>query len=238
MKRLLVLLPLVLLLSACNPAAAWEALWSDPVAVVENCSGTTYVDGQPVNYNVKPGFTTHYGLDTATQTRSLKVVCGENGELVGAPTLIIFSTTTEDAVSTTTGFTDAMRAENNLVNPALFDADDNAAGHPAGYHDIGVNPGQIGIVFGYHLKWNGFDAMGGGCDLVVLPPGWYENFSIEDGRYEVYNVPSSDYEGWVEVLVSQRVKEQAEHYACPTTDYHVRVFTADPLKNSAWTIWR
>jgi len=246
MKRLLVLLPLVLLLSACNPAAAWEALWSEPVVVIENCSGTSYVDGKPVNYDVEPGVTAHYELDTATQTRDLKVVCSAEGELVGSPTLIIHSTApvvvdTEPSSPISKpvadlGFTNAMVAENSLVNPELFDAQDNAAGLPAGLHDVGPNPGQFALAFGYHLKWGELDAGGDGCDIVVFPPGWYEDVSIEDGRVEFYTIPSSDYIGWADVLVTQRIAEQNEHYGCYSSDYSVKVWTEDGFSTS-WAIW-
>jgi len=50
--------------------------------------------------------------------------------------------------------------------------------------------------------------------LVILMPGWYEDFSITDGRYEIYNLPSADPSGWTQVLIDQRVAEQATHYGC------------------------
>jgi hypothetical protein len=102
------------------------------------------------------------------------------------------------------------------VNPVLFDAGEHPAGESTpGLFDIGVNPDQIGIVFGWNLSWGLNEIPGEGCEMVVLMPGWYENFSIEDGRYEVYTVPSTDVDGWTQVLVSQRVVEQAAHYGCP-----------------------
>jgi len=42
---------------------------------------------------------------------------------------------------------------------------------------------------------------------------------IENGRYEVYTVPTSDYSGWVEVLAMQRSEEQAANYGCPEWDF-------------------
>jgi hypothetical protein len=105
---------------------------------------------------------------------------------------------------------------NTLVNPVLFDAGEHPAGESTpGFFDIGINPGQLGLVFGWDLNWNGNSISGEGCEIVVLPVGWYENFSIVDGRYEVYTLPSADPAGWTQVLVDQRVAEQAEHYGCP-----------------------
>ena len=42
---------------------------------------------------------------------------------------------------------------------------------------------------------------------------------MTDGRYEVYDVPSSDYPGWVEVLGQQRADEQSKDYGCPTREF-------------------
>lgn len=105
---------------------------------------------------------------------------------------------------------------NALVNPVLFDAGEDPAGEKdPGLFDIGVNADQIGIVFGWNLSWGENSIEGEGCEMVVLPSGWYENFEILDGRYEIYTLPSSDPDGWTKVLVEQRVAEQAAHYGCP-----------------------
>ena len=105
---------------------------------------------------------------------------------------------------------------NTLVNPELFDAGEDPAGKfNPGFFDIGVNDNQIGIVFGYNLAWGKHFVKGEGCEIVVLSGGWYENFEILDGRYEIYTLPSSDPTGWTKVLVEQRVAEQATHYECP-----------------------
>lgn len=136
----------------------------------------------------------------------------------------------------------ALAAPNELVNPELHHADSHAPEEGVGSFDIGVNSGQVGIVFGYHLAWpqGGLDAGGEGCDLVVLEPGWYENFEVTDGRYEVYDVPSSDYIGWVKVLVADatqgRVAEQAAHYGCPADTGHVLVW-ADTSEWTTWSDW-
>lgn len=104
---------------------------------------------------------------------------------------------------------------NSLVNPELFDSDSHPAGESTpGLFDIGVNADQIGIVFGWNLSWSENSIKGEGCEMVVLPSGWYENFEILDGRYEIYTLPSSDPTGWTQVLIDQRVAEQATHYGC------------------------
>jgi hypothetical protein len=133
-----------------------------------------------------------------------------------APTQTAWVVTAPDAVATSVAAT-AMPVvvSNSLVNPELFDAGEDPAGEQdAGLFDIGVNPSQIGIVFGWDLSWNGNTIPGEGCEIVVLSGGWYENFKILDGRYEIYTLPSSDPAGWTKVLVEQRVAEQAAHYGC------------------------
>ena len=117
----------------------------------------------------------------------------------------------------------AVVVQNDLTAPNLFDADScPPEENPGGCSlDVGVNPGQIGLVFGWYITWpkGELDAGGEGCDLVILTPGWYENLLILDGRYEVYDVPSADYSGWVEVLGQQRAEEQAAHYSCPSKSF-------------------
>lgn len=117
----------------------------------------------------------------------------------------------------------AVVVQNDLTAPNLFDADScPPEENPGGCSlDVGVNPGQIGLVFGWHIAWpkGKLDAGGEGCDLVILTPGWYENLLVLDGRYEVYDVPSADYPGWVEVLGQQRAEEQASHYGCPSKSF-------------------
>lgn len=108
----------------------------------------------------------------------------------------------------------AVVVSNSLVNPELFDADTQPVGDGEGYFDIGINPGQLGIVFGWDLSWGENLIEGEGCEIVVLSNGWYEDFRIVDGRYEIYTVPSTDVDGWTQVLINQRIAEQAEHYGC------------------------
>lgn len=110
---------------------------------------------------------------------------------------------------------------NDLVSPILHHADSHAPEEGYGSFDVGVNEGQIGLAFGWHIRWleGEMDAGGDGCDLVILTPGWYENLEMLDGRYEVYDVPSSDYSGWVGVLGQQRADEQEVHYGCPEKSF-------------------
>lgn len=110
---------------------------------------------------------------------------------------------------------------NTLVNPVLHHADSQPPENGVGSFDVGVKQGQIGLAFGWHIAWpkGSLDAGGNGCDLVILTPGWYENLQVQDGRYEVYDVPSSDYPGWVNVLGQQRADEQAKDYGCPAKSF-------------------
>lgn len=110
---------------------------------------------------------------------------------------------------------------NDLVNPVLHHADSHPPEDGVGSFDVGVKNGQIGLAFGWHIAWpkGSVDAGGDGCDLVILTPGWYENLQVTDGRYEVYDVPSSDYSGWVGVLGQQRADEQANDYGCPAKSF-------------------
>lgn len=110
---------------------------------------------------------------------------------------------------------------NDLINPVLHHADSQPPENGVGSFDVGVKQGQIGLAFGWHIAWpkGSVDAGGGGCDLVILTPGWYENLQVQDGRYEVYDVPSSDYAGWVKVLGQQRADEQAKDYGCPAKSF-------------------
>lgn len=110
---------------------------------------------------------------------------------------------------------------NDLINPVLHHAESQPPENGVGSFDVGVKQGQIGLAFGWHIAWpkGSVDAGGGGCDLVILTPGWYENLQVQDGRYEVYDVPSSDYPGWVKVLGQQRADEQAKDYGCPAKSF-------------------
>ena len=123
---------------------------------------------------------------------------------------------------------------NDLVNPVLAYASDCAPEISAGCSlDVGVNaPYQIAVIFGRQITWpeGGFQAGTiQGCQMVAITTGWYENLKIVDGRVEVYNIPSSDPEGWFKVLVDQRTAEQSKHYKCPVSEEHVAYWTTDSL---------
>ncbi len=127
------------------------------------------------------------------------------------------ATTPEPETPVAVPTTAPLAISNSLESPKLFDAGEDPAGElDSGLFDLGINPDQIGIVFGWNLAWNDNIIPGEGCELVVLVPGWYEDFEITDGRYEVYTLPTSDPQGWTQVLVDQRVVEQAAHYGCPS----------------------
>lgn len=102
-----------------------------------------------------------------------------------------------------------------LVHPIFFEGQSSGKEYTASY-DVGVKPGQVGIAFGYAIQWQG-RSLGyptDKCGLVVLLPGWYEKFTLTDGRYEVYDLPNSNREFWIKDLARQRAEEQANHYAC------------------------
>ncbi len=109
--------------------------------------------------------------------------------------------------------------------PSLFDANDCPKENTNGCtFDIGVNfnsfQHQIGIVFGASIDWQG-RTFGGpnGCALVILRPGFYPGLHIVSGRFEIYEVPPEDFEGWVRVLATQRADEQSAHFGCPRKSF-------------------
>lgn len=128
------------------------------------------------------------------------------------------------AVPTASGTTVATSASGASVNaaaqvspfPTLFDAQSTGKGVIFTY-DIGVNPGQVGIVFGQLIAWNN-NASGDvktGCGLVVLNGGWTSRLTIVDGRYEIYTLPMGDAGFWMAKLANERMLEQRDHYGCP-----------------------
>jgi hypothetical protein len=119
-------------------------------------------------------------------------------------------------------------------HPVLHHADSHPPEAGVGSFDIGVNEGQVGLVFGVHVFWpaGSLDAGGDGCDLVILDPGFYPDLAIEDARYEVYTLPERDHDGWITSLATLRMEEQAAHYEGPSTMDHVQVWSADPHMES------
>lgn len=111
-----------------------------------------------------------------------------------------------------------VQAVEPITAPVLFDGQSTGKEYSASY-DIGVNDGQVGVSFGYALSWDGNRSGGQGCGLVWLRQGWYPAFRITDGRYEVYDLPATDPEGWIRVLAEQRAAEQAANYDCPAKGF-------------------
>lgn len=112
----------------------------------------------------------------------------------------------------------------NNANPTLHDGQSTGNGAVFSY-DLGVNEGQIGLVFGYSIAWNEYElgkleltasgnVTGGGCALVVLAPNFYRDLRILSGRYEIYNLPGINDEFHIKKLVMERAREQNEHYGC------------------------
>lgn len=102
-------------------------------------------------------------------------------------------------------------------SPILFDA--QSTGRSVGFaYNIGVNEGQHALVFGYQIVWNG-KSLGGpdnGCAFVELKPGWYPNFYILDGRYEIRSLPAVNADFWKQKLTLDGLAEQGAHYGCPS----------------------
>jgi len=160
---------------------------------------------------------------TVTPDLQATVALQEQQSVVAQPTQVV-----EDTVSDVVYSTEDQ--------PVLHHADSHAPEEGYGSFDIGVNEGQIGLVFGVHVRWPAgkLDAGGGGCDLVVLNPGWFVDLQVKDGRYEVYTLPERDHDGWITSLATLRMQEQAEHYGCPASMGHVFVWSADPHEE----LWR
>ena len=197
-----VLVVLSLVLSACGTQA--------PAGTVNNATAIAAT----VQAMVSPTPTKDVVADGVSATLTA-MAPASNEEPTNAPSLT--PTTTPKSVTSVqaTKTPVAQFPKNSLVNPVLFDAGEDPAGEAdPGLFDIGVNDDQIGIVFGWDLSWDENSIEGEGCEMAVLNPGWYEDFQILDGRYEIYTLPSKDPAGWREVLIQQRVAEQAKHYGC------------------------
>lgn len=121
--------------------------------------------------------------------------------------------------------------------PTLFDAQSTGKGELHAY-DLGVNEGQLGIVFGYGMEFAGLSSgqwtiaddgtiSGGGCAMAVLEPGWYPMYVILDGRYEIYNLPGISQDSWQKKLVAERIAEQGQHYGCSYTMAEVEIWNPD-----------
>lgn len=98
--------------------------------------------------------------------------------------------------------------------------------------DVGVmgslaDPGgrdatQIGIVKGVSVSWpkggkTANSSTNGRCALIVLlPNSWFEDLTVKDANVTVYNVSTSDIQGWLRTLVVQNAFEQQSNYNCPS----------------------
>jgi|GEM_PF-6665920 len=110
-----------------------------------------------------------------------------------------------------------------LLRPEKFDHDTCPPEQTAGCSfDVGVKDGQVGLAFGVGIKWpkGNLDLGNDGCKLVILRQNsWFENLWLHDARWETYDVPLDDYEGWLKNLAVQRAAEQASDYKCPDKDF-------------------
>jgi hypothetical protein len=139
-----------------------------------------------------------------------------------APTPTAVALNLTNNMTPTSAMTQTVVVENALTHPMLFDGQSTGKEYTTHY-DIGVNtaPRQIGIVFGRYAEWNTqtSGSLDKGCALVVLYQGWNGNLGIQDGRYEIYNLPAfGDYKQWGVKLANERAAEQAAHYGCPAKD--------------------
>lgn len=178
------------------------------VALLTACSGVT-----PEQFSAQATQVAELKNQQATQVALLEKLAETPASTpTQEPTDVTSVTPTATAVVETT----PLVGVEGLSSPELHHAGEDPAGEAdPGLFDIGVNEGQYGLAFGWNLAWGAYSIPGEGCELVILVPGWYEDFEITDGRYEVYDLPSTDPSGWAAVLLSQRIAEQADHYGCP-----------------------
>ena len=128
------------------------------------------------------------------------------------------------------------------ISPEMQEEGSWPPGAGIGHFDLGVEEGEITLVFGVYIQWEGLEAGNAdwesfdqtkpipGCGLVVLTPGFYPDLGVVDGRYENYRLPERDLDGWITVLATHRMEEQSNHYDCPDTMDHVEVWSGDPLE--------
>lgn len=128
------------------------------------------------------------------------------------------------------------------VSPQMQEEESWPPGAGMGHFDLGVEEGEVTLVFGVNVEWEGLQAGNAdweafdpqepmpGCALIVLTPGFYPDLGIVDGRYENYRLPERDHDGWITVLATQRMEEQSGHYDCPKSMDHVEVWSGDPME--------
>ena len=142
---------------------------------------------------------------------------------MSTPTTVSYSPTStpsasssiSSTVNVTSTTTFVSGTVSSLVHPEFFEGQSTGKEYRASY-DVGVKDNQVAIAFGYSLEWKG-RVLGfptDKCGLVVLLPGWYEKFTLTDGRYEVYDLPVGNQDFWIKDLARQRAEEQQNHYGC------------------------
>jgi len=104
--------------------------------------------------------------------------------------------------------------------PKIRDDSDSTGKTSTKVYDIGIHPGEFGIVKGFSVNFNGTTYGDGklGCALFMLTPGYYRNITVTDGRFEVYFLPNSnplDPTGWSKVLADQAQSVEHSIYKCP-----------------------
>lgn len=189
----------VVILAFCIGVAIWVVFSRPPHQVVEKViTATPVVQSEPTPTRTPTSSTltqmaTVSNPPTSTPSASSSVLSTVN-------------VTSTNFVST---------VSSGLVHPVFFEGQSTGKEYRASY-DVGVKPAQVGIAFGYAIQWQG-RSLGfptDECGLVVLLPGWYEKLSLTDGRYEVYDLPSSAQDFWIRDLARQRMEEQQNHYGC------------------------
>jgi hypothetical protein len=145
-----------------------------------------------------------------------------NAQATQLALLMATPTTTPTAMPTTTptptttapaGSNAASAQFPDISSPRFDEGQDDNSWVSGITHDIGVLPFQVGLIFGTDIEWAGH-SFKGGCQLVVLEPGFYPGVKYA-GRYEIYDLPRSDPDGWKKVLIQQRIEEQHQNYRCP-----------------------
>lgn len=201
----------ILLVAVVGGLAVWGWLRPSQKQVEKVVKETVVVQTTPVPVPAtprptdEPTPTARPTVPTATATSVVSPTSAQGASSSISSTVNVTSTTT--FVSGT--------VSNGLVHPEFFEGQSTGKEYRASY-DVGVKPDQVGIAFGYAIHWQG-RSLGfptDECGLVVLLPGWYEKLSLTDGRYEVYDLPSSAQDFWIRDLARQRMEEQQNHYGC------------------------
>lgn len=129
-------------------------------------------------------------------------------------------------------------------NPQFLSAEDAPASQPAKTYsfDVSVGSDELVIAAAYQIQTQGqtFGNPPKGCALIAMTEGQY-HLDMVDGRYEKYRLPSTDRNGWINVLVAQSLATQ-NRYGCGLKTSDVTMFPSTfSLKNSitlagAWNL--